>query len=56
MSYILVLVAFVCAGLGELVALGANLFDSTWQQWVVGALCAYLLSLLVPWAEARRAA
>jgi hypothetical protein len=55
-SYLLVLVAFVCAGLGELVALGADVFGSTWQEWVAGALCAFLLSLLVPWAEARRAA
>jgi hypothetical protein len=55
-SYLLVLVAFVCAGLGELVALGADVFGSTWDEWVAAALCAYLLSLLVPWAEARRGA
>jgi len=56
MSYLLVLVAFVCALLAEFVALGAQLFGSTWEEWVAGALCAYFLSLLVPWVDAKRAA
>lgn len=53
MSYLLVLVAFVCALAAEVVELGGQLFGSTWQEWIAGALAAYFLSLLVPWVEAR---
>lgn len=56
MSLLLVLVAFVCALLAEFVALGASLFNSTWQEWIAGALAAYFLSLLLPWVESRRPA
>jgi hypothetical protein len=54
MSYLLLLAAFLCALAALVVALGNSLGGSTWEQWIAGALLAYLLSLLVPWLEERR--
>lgn len=56
MGILLVLAAAVCAFFALLIALGTSLWSSTWSEWVAGALLAYFLSLLVPWAEARRGA
>jgi hypothetical protein len=54
MSYLLVFAAFICALFALIISLGNNLFSSTWQEWVAGALMAYFLSLLVPWVETQR--
>lgn len=54
MPTILVFAAFLCALIAEFVALGADLFGSTWEQWVAGALLAFFLAQFWPWVEARR--
>lgn len=54
MSAVLVLAAAVCSFFALLIALGTNLWGSTWSEWIAGALLAWFLSLLIPWVEARQ--
>ena len=54
MSYLLVLVAFVCSLAAWVTAYG-KLNIGSWQEWIAATLAFFLLSLLVPWVEGRRA-
>lgn len=40
-AYLLLIAALVCAVISLVVALGADLGGSTWQEWISGALTAY---------------
>ncbi len=45
---LLLFVSAACLFLALLIALGASLFGSTFDEWLSGGLLAYILSLLIP--------